>query len=104
MPIFLSALFLYPKVGDRVPADARLLSLSTTTLSADEGSLTGESVTVGKTLEAVDLDARIQQKFNMLFSGTVRARPKTYPEPSSKPNAYPSQSPDELPRNLPARR
>lgn len=29
------------RVGDRVPADARLLSLSTTTLSADEGSLTG---------------------------------------------------------------
>ena len=29
------------RVGDRVPADARLVSLATTTLSADEGSLTG---------------------------------------------------------------
>jgi Ca2+-transporting ATPase len=58
-------------VGDRVPADARLLSLSTTTLSADEGSLTGESMTVSKTLAAVPADARIQDKANLLFAGTV---------------------------------
>ena len=59
------------RVGDRVPADARLLSLSTTTLSADEGSLTGESMTVSKTLPAVPADARIQDKANLLFAGTV---------------------------------
>jgi len=59
------------RVGDRVPADCRLLSLSTTTLSADEGSLTGESMTVGKTLAAVAAEARIQDKSNLLFSGTV---------------------------------
>ena len=59
------------RVGDRVPADARLVSLSTTTLSADEGSLTGESATVGKELAPVASDARIQEKKNLLFSGTV---------------------------------
>ena len=59
------------RVGDRVPADCRLVSLSTTTLSADEGSLTGESVTVGKELKPVEADARIQDKKNLLFAGTV---------------------------------
>ena len=59
------------RVGDAVPADARLISLATTTLSADEGSLTGESATVGKTLGAVAADARIQDKTNLLFAGTV---------------------------------
>ena len=59
------------RVGDRVPADARLVSLATTTLSADEGSLTGESATVSKTLAPVAPDARIQDKVNLLFAGTV---------------------------------
>ena len=34
-----------------------------------QGSLTGESVTVGKVLEAVEADARIQDKKNLLFAG-----------------------------------
>ena len=59
------------RVGDAVPADARLISLSTTTLAADEGSLTGESMTVSKTLERVHPDARIQDKTNLVFAGTV---------------------------------
>jgi len=61
------------RVGDRVPADARLVSLGTTTLSTDEGSLTGESASVPKLLDAVAADARIQDKSCMLFSGTVVA-------------------------------
>ena len=59
------------RVGDAVPADARLISLSTTTLSADEGSLTGESMTVGKSLSPVPAESRIQDKVNLLFAGTV---------------------------------
>ena len=59
------------RVGDAVPADARLINLATTTLSADEGSLTGESMTVSKVLEPVAEDSRIQDKKNLLFAGTV---------------------------------
>jgi P-type Ca2+ transporter type 2C len=36
------------RVGDKIPADARLLQLSASTLKVDETSLTGESVTVRK--------------------------------------------------------
>ena len=61
------------RVGDRIPADARLIALGTTTLSTDEGSLTGESASVGKTIGPVDAGARIQDKSCMLFAGTVVA-------------------------------
>ena len=59
------------RVGDSVPADARLLALRSTTFSSDEGSLTGESATVSKVVEPVVADARIQDKKCMVFSGTV---------------------------------
>lgn len=60
------------RVGDRVPADGRVLSLKTATFSTDEGSLTGESMTVQKTSEAVDVSvSTIPAKVNMVFSGTV---------------------------------
>ena len=59
------------RVGDSVPADARLLELRSTTFSTDEGSLTGESATVSKVTEAVPSDARIQDKQCMVFAGTV---------------------------------
>jgi Ca2+-transporting ATPase len=36
------------RVGDRIPADARLLNLKSSSLQVDEASLTGESVTVSK--------------------------------------------------------
>jgi Ca2+-transporting ATPase len=35
-------------VGDSIPADARLIKLSSSTMYVDESSLTGESVSVGK--------------------------------------------------------
>ena len=41
------------RVGDRVPADCRVLKLKTMTFSTDESSLTGESVTVQKGTEAL---------------------------------------------------
>jgi len=36
------------RVGDAIPADARLVSLTSSTMYLDESSLTGESVSVGK--------------------------------------------------------
>lgn len=59
------------RVGDRVPADARVISLLTSNLATDEGSLTGESMTVGKSVAPVDASARIQDKTCMVFAGTV---------------------------------
>ena len=59
------------RVGDKVPADVRLVELETTSVRTDEGALTGESETVLKTTEPVAKSARIQDKKNMLFSGTT---------------------------------
>ena len=43
----------YLRVGDKVPADCRLLQLKTSAFSTDEAALTGESVTTSKDLEVV---------------------------------------------------
>ncbi|KAG8466864.1 hypothetical protein KFE25_008243 [Diacronema lutheri] len=59
------------RVGDKVPADCRVLLLKTTTVRTDEGSLTGESATVQKVTDPVSPDARIQAKINMAFAGTT---------------------------------
>ena len=40
-------------VGDRVPADTRIIRLKTATLRAEQASLTGESVAVLKSTDAV---------------------------------------------------
>ncbi|XP_030019264.1 ATPase sarcoplasmic/endoplasmic reticulum Ca2+ transporting 1, like isoform X2 [Sphaeramia orbicularis] len=58
-------------VGDKVPADIRIVSIKSTTLRVDQSILTGESVSVIKHNEAVpDPRAVNQDKKNMLFSGT----------------------------------
>jgi Ca2+-transporting ATPase len=59
------------RVGDKVPADVRVVELETTSCRTDEGALTGESETVLKGVEPVAKSARIQDKRNMLFSGTT---------------------------------
>jgi len=58
-------------VGDKVPADMRIIKLKTTSVRTDEGALTGESETVMKQTEPVAVEARIQDKKNMMFSGTA---------------------------------
>uniref|UniRef100_A0A8C6KH73 Calcium-transporting ATPase n=1 Tax=Nothobranchius furzeri TaxID=105023 RepID=A0A8C6KH73_NOTFU len=58
-------------VGDKVPADIRIISIKSTTLRVDQSILTGESVSVIKHTDAVpDPRAVNQDKKNMLFSGT----------------------------------
>ena len=63
------------RVGDKVPADARLLSFQTSSLSVDEGSLTGESVTVqklpGEDGTCSEVGAPVQEQRGMVFSGTM---------------------------------
>jgi Ca2+-transporting ATPase len=61
------------KVGQRVPADARLLE--TFGLEVNESSLTGESFSVTKDSAAVlPKETRITDQTNMLFAGTVITR------------------------------
>uniref|UniRef100_A0A4W4HH99 Calcium-transporting ATPase n=1 Tax=Electrophorus electricus TaxID=8005 RepID=A0A4W4HH99_ELEEL len=58
-------------VGDKVPADIRIIGIRSTTLRVDQSILTGESVSVIKHTEPVpDPRAVNQDKKNMLFSGT----------------------------------
>ncbi|XP_034034874.1 LOW QUALITY PROTEIN: sarcoplasmic/endoplasmic reticulum calcium ATPase 1 [Thalassophryne amazonica] len=58
-------------VGDKVPADIRLIALKSTTLRVDQSILTGESVSILKHTDPVpDPRAVNQDKKNILFSGT----------------------------------
>ncbi|UYV63531.1 ATP2A2 [Cordylochernes scorpioides] len=58
-------------VGDKVPADIRLLKIFSTTLRVDQSILTGESVSVIKHTDPIpDPRAVNQDKKNILFSGT----------------------------------
>ncbi|KAK4492018.1 hypothetical protein RD792_002806 [Penstemon davidsonii] len=59
------------RVGDKVPADMRVLSLISSTLRLEQGSLTGESEAVSKTTKSVPEDVDIQGKKCMVFAGTT---------------------------------
>jgi len=59
------------EAGDRVPADLRLLACRGATVQ--EAILTGESMAVEKSLEAVAEDAPLGDRSSMLFSGTLLA-------------------------------
>ena len=56
-------------VGDKVPADCRLLSITSTSLRIDQAILTGESISVNKAVGIVsDPKAVKQDMSNMLFA------------------------------------
>lgn len=59
-------------VGDRIPADCRVLSIQSNSFRVDQAILTGESESVGKDTDAItDSRAVKQDQVNMLFSGTT---------------------------------
>eukprot|EP00803_Ostreobium_quekettii_P008366 evm.model.scf_1396EXC.4 EVM.evm.TU.scf_1396EXC.4 scf_1396EXC:22768-35223(-) len=59
-------------VGDKVPADSRVVKLNTACVKAVQASLTGEPVAVEKTIDPVpDPDCELQLKECMLFAGTA---------------------------------
>ncbi|KAI9776351.1 MAG: hypothetical protein M1839_000431 [Geoglossum umbratile] len=59
-------------VGDRIPADCRLLSILSNSFRLDQAILTGESESVGKDARPIkDTKAVKQDQKNMLFSGTT---------------------------------
>ena len=61
-------------VGDRIPADCRVLSIQSNSFRVDQAILTGESESVGKYTRAIkDSRAVKQDQVNMLFSGTTVA-------------------------------
>ncbi|XP_061366638.1 calcium-transporting ATPase 4, endoplasmic reticulum-type-like isoform X2 [Gastrolobium bilobum] len=59
------------KVGDKVPADMRVVELVSSTLRLEQGSLTGESEAVNKSNKPVSEPADIQGKRCMVFAGTT---------------------------------
>ncbi|XP_038991994.1 calcium-transporting ATPase 1, endoplasmic reticulum-type-like [Hibiscus syriacus] len=59
------------RVGDKVPADMRVLNLVSSTVRVEQGSLTGESEAVSKTVKAVPENSDIQGKKCMVFAGTT---------------------------------
>lgn len=59
-------------IGDRIPADCRLLSIQSNIFAVDQAILTGESESVSKDCHAInDAQAVKQDQVNMLFSGTT---------------------------------
>ena len=59
-------------VGDRIPADCRLLAIQSNSFSVDQSILTGESESVSKEVKVVKgKNAVKQDQVNMLFSGTT---------------------------------
>ncbi len=59
-------------VGDRIPADCRVLSIKSNSFRVDQAILTGESESVGKHTRVLkDSRAVKQDQINMLFSGTT---------------------------------
>ena len=59
-------------VGDRIPADCRVLSIQSNSFRMDQALLTGESESVGKETHPIkDPRAVKQDQINMLFSGTT---------------------------------
>lgn len=56
------------EAGDKVPADCRIISC--VGVKADESVLTGESLSVDKDEEVMTEDALLQDRHNLIYSGT----------------------------------
>ncbi|CAE7477053.1 ECA4 [Symbiodinium natans] len=60
------------KVGDKVPADLRVIKMNSTTIRVEQSQLTGESQSVSKDPAAcLPSETIIQGKVNMLFASTT---------------------------------
>jgi len=59
------------KVGDKVPADIRVVKEKTISMKLEQSQLTGESEAVLKDSNVVPEDSVIQEKHNTLFSSTA---------------------------------
>lgn len=57
--------------GDLVPGDARIITSSS--LRAEESTLTGESAPVNKSIDPVTTDAPVAERYSMLYLGTTVA-------------------------------
>ncbi|MHA1482266.1 MAG: cation-translocating P-type ATPase, partial [Candidatus Heimdallarchaeaceae archaeon] len=57
------------EVGEKIPADCRLLEVNS--FKVDEAALTGESSSVTKNLNIVPAEARIHDRKKMIYSGTT---------------------------------
>ncbi|KAL6590522.1 Ca-transporting ATPase [Neocallimastix californiae] len=66
--------------GDKVPADCRLVEVSSSSFKVDQSILTGESIAVSKDADVVVKDKKAikQDQINILFSGTSVAIGKGY--------------------------
>merc|ERR1711976_931813 len=68
---FFTSFLFFIVVGDKIPADIRIIAIMSTTLRIDQSILTGESVSVIKHCDPVpDPRAVNQDKKNIVFSGT----------------------------------
>jgi Ca2+ transporting ATPase len=66
-------------VGDKIPADCRLLSILSSNFKVDQAILTGESESVNKSVEEVpDLRAVKQDMTNIIFSASTHGSPSRY--------------------------
>ena len=65
-----------PPVGDKAPADIRVLEIMSSCLKVDQSILTGESQSVIKQTEAIpDIHAVNQDKLNLIFSVSSHFHP-----------------------------
>lgn len=61
--------------GDKVPADARIVDITSTALMVEETALTGESDAVSKSTDIVKVPSALNQdKKNMIFAGSLLVR------------------------------
>ena len=77
-------------VGDRIPADARLLSISSASFTIDQALLTGESQSVSKSVSMIKegKGAVKQDMLNMLFSVRSFAYKGKYGQPTTLTGNY----------------